>query len=1193
MSANTTSPQALLAETEIAQSAASDPIASAWVSANAGAGKTHVLKMRVLRLLLAGTPPERILCLTYTKAAAAEMSARVFADLATWTTAADSDLDAVLAKLLGYVPQHDERLRARRLFAAAIETPGGLKVQTIHAFCERLLQRFPLEAGVPPGFQILDDDLGAKLRRQAIDDMLRTATSDCATPLGYALAEVIKFATGDNFDEILGRAISKRPWLDAMARLDLTSNDDELAVAEALYRNAFDVSPDADAKATEQALADTLSDADLHRLISALNGGSKNDQKAAERAAAVLAAPSKSLRIDALTSLLLTGEGLARSSLMTKAVKQSHPDLEPLVQRVTDRFLLLDRTRRALTLLAANMALIRLAMDVLQRYSDAKAARAALDFDDLIERTKNLLSSADATTWVLFKLDGGLDHILVDEAQDTSPVQWAVIESLAHEFFTGTGTADIARTLFAVGDEKQSIYSFQGAAPKMFAATGKRFQAITTAANLAWRTVPLQLSFRSVAPVLDAVDRVFAAPERTPGVTSDAVAIRHVALRTGQAGLVEVWPTLVWDEVEESDPWSPQDEVTTTSPAIRVAARIADTIAHWLKSGERLTSQNRPVRPGDILILVRKRQPFANPMVAALKARGIPVAGTDRMSLTQQIAVQDLIALCDFLCLPEDDLALATVLKSPLFDLDDDDLIAIAPGRKGTLWSAVIDAAKVNSRFKSAAETLKKWRGEADFMPPFEFLANLLDRDGCRARLLRRLGPDAADPIDELVNLALTYDDRAPPSLQGFLDWLKSGSREIKRDMEQTRDEVRVMTVHGAKGLEAPIVFLPDTCSSGTRRKAGELVELMEAARPQGVPPLLAWVIKGAGRIDQIAYAKIAADALEQEEHLRLLYVALTRPRDRLYIAGFEAKTGRAKGCWYDLIAEGLGSALVGANAWDGNHVRRLEAQQTAPHEVSRQADRDDGPAAPLPDWAKRPAPREPGLTMPLAPSRLAPLEADDSGEPIDIAAPPASDSPSVADLPSPSPLVQATGDRFLRGTLTHALLEHLPSLDPAVWDNAAVAYVATRGAALSAATRASIASESLTVLRDSAFAAVFGPDSRPEVPLIAEIANPRGRGPALRISGQIDRLVRHGDEILIVDYKTNRPPPLNVADVPAAYLFQLAAYRLGLQHVFGDMTVRAAIIWTDGARLMPIPDAMLDEHERQLWKLDAARLDA
>ncbi len=628
------------------------------------------------------------------------------------------------------------------------------------------------------------------------------------------------------------------------------------------------------------------------------------------------------------------------------------------------------------------------------------------------------------------------------------------------------------------------------------------------------------------------------------------------------------------------------------APAVRVANRIAETIRIWLDEGERLKSQDRPVTPGDILILVRNRRPFAGAMVAALKARGISVAGADRMRLTDQIAVQDLMVLGDFLTLPEDDLALATILKSPLFDLDDDDLMQVAPTRKGSLWSAVIDRAKSDARFRPAAETLKRWRAEADYLPPFEFFAKILDSDGARAKLLRRLGPDAADPIDEFLNRAIAYDDQSPPSMLGFLTWLRAGIHEIKRDMDQTRHEVRVMTVHGAKGLEAPIVFLPDTCTQPSRPGRGKLVAIGDGGDlPSGIDYPYVWPVKGASNLVSIGAGQEVARQAEEEEHRRLLYVALTRPRDRLYVAGFEGTRKRPAGCWYDFVTNGLADVLVEARAADGTPVLRYEAAQDAGHESPREAAAEIIARAPLPEWTKRPAPRESSLVMPLAPSRLAPLDTDDAGEPVELEE---SRRPgrSVGDVGAPSPLTLAGGDRFLRGTLTHALLEHLPSLPPASWDRAAAAFLQLRARGLSARTQASIALETLAVLRDPAFAAVFGPDSQAEVPIVGEIENPSRRGPKLRISGQIDRLVRRDHDVLIVDYKTNRPPPTEEAGIPPAYLYQMASYRLVLSRIYHDLPVRAAILWTDGARLMPIPDDMLEAHAAMLWQLDSQRLD-
>ena len=1160
------------AQTRRNQAAAADPTANAWVSANAGTGKTHVLTMRVLRLLLGGTPPERILALTYTKAAAAEMSKRVFARLADWVMSDAPGLTRKLAELFDRTPTPAEMQWARQLFAVAIETPGGLKVQTIHAFCERLLQRFPIEAGVPPGFAILDEHERSALLRDAIDAMLTAAAADKSGPLWPALETVITYAVNDGFDSVLQQALAElgaRPGL---------RDERALAAVGARLRALFSVRAGLTADGIIAELSQTLADDMLPVLVRALRAGNKTDLKQAECLDQALAA-SGSRRAAALASFFLTQSNGPRERLITRRIGDERPEIAELLQRAQARFVALYAEHKGLMVVEATLALLRLGADVLERYTAAKARNAALDFEDLVGKAAGLFASSQAVEWVLYKLDGGLDHILVDEAQDTSPAQWEVIRSLAEEFFTGSGAREGVRTLFAVGDEKQSIYSFQGAAPTMFAATGAAFARRAEAAGLALRRVPLYLSFRAVEPLLAAVDLVFADRTRTPGVTSAAAPpLQHIAHRAGHAGLVEIWPTEKPDPAKPSEPWSPLEEAIGASPAVRLATRIANTIHGWLKSGELLLSQNRPIAAGDILILVRKRTPFAPVMISALKAQGLRVAGADRLVLTEQIAVADLMALGDHLCLPEDDLALASVLKSPLFGLDDDDLMALAPERHGFLWHELLARAGTDARFRAPAQMLERWRARADRLPPFEFLSALLDGDGMRARMLERLGAEAADALDELLTLALAYDGGAAPSLQGFLGWLREGTRVIKRDMEQGLDEVRVMTVHGAKGLEAPIVFLPDTCSTRSGRAPGNLLKL------DGPAPFL-WPVKGTGELAPVKGARAALDRAEAEERNRLLYVALTRARDRLYVAGFEGSTAPPPDCWYSLIRAGLRDRLEEVTAADGRTVWRLASAQT----VRPEGDAVEGTAwqqeVELPQWAKRSAPPDP-LILPLAPSRLAPLERDREG----------GARRATVGLPEPpilAPSALAQDARFLRGTLTHALLEHLPTLAAERWPAAADAFVAGRAAQLPAATRQSIVAETLAVLRAPAFAPLFGPEARAEIPIVAEIPHPLGRGGALRLAGKIDRLVRVGDAILIVDYKTNRPPPTEVGEVAEAYLLQLAAYRLAVARIFSQQRVKAAILWTDGPRIMAIPSAMLDAAEDRLWRLEAVNLDA
>ena len=1161
-----------IARTRRDQARAADPEASAWVSANAGTGKTFVLVRRVLRLLLAGSEPSRILCLTYTKAAAAEMANRLFDQLAHWATASADELHRALADMLDRAPRPKELALARTLFALAIETPGGLKVQTIHAFCERLLKRFPLEAGISPHFTVLDEETSRALTRSAIDAVLTEATGPRAGGLGEALASVIAHRGDESFDELIGEAMKRRGELSALITAESTA-DDPFEHIETRLRRSLGLGPDTNDAGLVAAMTGVLPEATMRRMASSLEDGGKQDNDHARRLRAALAAPSDEARVEALTAVFLTKDGEVRSTTRygTAAVLAAHPDIRDTFSHAADHFAALRQQRLALRLTRASIALLRITDAVLQRFDEAKAERAALDYDDLILGTERLLRLSGQAQWVLYKLDNGLDHILVDEAQDTSPVQWRIIESLAQEFFAGHGSADVPRTVFAVGDEKQSIYGFQGAAPEMFSQMGNHFAAETAAVGARHHRVPLDLSFRTVSPVLDAIDRVFAEPARAAGLTAAGEAIRHIARRAGHGGLVEIWPTERPSDPIAAEPFSPLEDQGVATPMALLAGRIARQIETWLKGSERLVSEGRPVKPGDILILVRKRQPFAPIMITALKALGIPVAGSDRIRVTEHIGVEDLAALGQFVLLPEDDLSLACVLKSPLIGLDDDDLFAIGHGRRGSLWAALLGKAGTRPAFGEAAETLKRWRSRADLLPPFEFYAGLIEREGRRKDFLARLGPEAGDAIDEFLNLAIRYDAQFPPSLQGFLDWLRQGSPEIRRDMDQGRDEVRVMTVHGAKGLEAPIVFLPDTCSVRSSSNNRSVVTIGDAG-VDGLPGPLAWVLKGASGMPAVAEARARAGEADRHEFHRLLYVAMTRARDRLYVAGFEGTRGREPGCWYNLIRDGLEGIAQEAEADDGYQVWRLSSPQEAAPELPRRRVGGAEGSSPLPAWALQPAPREPARAIPLAPSKLAPLETEEG---TGLAA---SQEPA-----SPPPPGLAGANRFLRGTLTHALLQHLPEIAPQKRKGAAERFLKAQAADLPARTRSSIVSETMTILEDAAFAPLFGPGSEAEVPISGEISGPGGRT-VLRVSGQIDRLLATPNELLIVDYKTNRPPPVAREAAPRAYLLQLAAYRLVLQRIYGPRPMRAALLWTDGPRLMAIPGEMLDACESDLF---------
>jgi ATP-dependent helicase/nuclease subunit A len=1150
-------------EADLNQSRASDPMASAWVSANAGTGKTEVLVRRSLRLLLAGSMPESILCLTYTKTAAAEMQNRLLARLSDWATMHPEKLTEDLTALLRRSPEERDLLTARRLFARALEAKGGLKIHTIHGFCERLLQRFPLESQVTPHFSVLDEREQTLLRHAAFDTAVSRAATDSENVLGKALAKITALTSGDYIRQVIDTVLGKRAELARMVAYDKSRDDWSEAEALALKR-LFNVA-EHEEEVLSQQLAGVLSDEELDAAAAAIAECEASGKSDGGVAACLREARTSSgeARIAALLPVFLTAKNEPRERICTQGFGNAFPAVAVMLAGAQAEFAALTDKLAHVRLAEASAAVLALADAVQADYERRKRAEAALDYDDLIVKTQNLLSRADAAAWVLYKIDGGIDHILVDEAQDTNPAQWAIIEALALEFFSGQGASDRLRTLFAVGDEKQSIYSFQGADPTRFAELGRAFRQRADALGLPWHEVPLNLSFRSTPPILDAVDRVFGRAPAADGVWQEGMAIQHHAFRTGQAGLVELWEVQTEEKPAPSEAFEPWTEELAGARAVdALCKRIAAAINGWIGT-EELPARGRKVRAGDILILVRRRDPFTTPMIRELKRLRVPVAGADRMKLMDQLAVQDLVALADVLLMLEDDLALAVVLKSPLFGFTDDDLFTLAHDRKGSLWRALKAKATDDPRFAAAAEKLSQWLARADYLPPYEFFSELLGADDQRLRkaMLTRLGPEAAEAIDEFLDLALGYDRDAAPSLQGFVNQLRAGDVEIKRDMEQQRDEVRIMTVHGAKGLQAPIVILPDTCMR-PRLQGVRLYPLPRAGEPPDEVGHLVWPPAKHSKLAGIEDCKQLMERAERQEYHRLLYVAMTRAEDRLYVCGWEGLQSREKGkVWYDLVRDGLAGRLTEHAGSDGKTMSRMESAQTEP---AKDSESETKPSAdvPLPAWAAAIAPRERSRPK-LAPSRLAfGLEGGAEGLP--------------PEQPPLGPLALSKDGRYARGRLVHALLQHLPEVEPADQERAARLFVAARGKELGQPLKDEIVTESLAIVRDPSFAPLFQPGSLAEVPVVARIGG-------YDLEGQIDRLAEIEGGLIILDYKTNRPPPKTLDEVAPAYIAQLAGYRTALKGLFPGRPLRAALLWTDGPRLMEIPSTSLDEAERRL----------
>jgi len=1135
------------------QRTAADPAISAFVRANAGSGKTKTLIDRVARLLLDGARPETILCVTYTKAAAAEMQRRLYRRLGDWSVMADTALTAQLVELEGLRPDAYGAKRlseARALFAQALETPGGLKIQTIHAFCEKLLRRFPLEAGVSPGFRVMDDAASAAVAAGARAAVAAHALhTDGEIAQAYARMSVeLDFGA---FQQMFADFEARRGKLAAFFE-----REGGLEGALAWVWKAVELEPDLTPEAVE-AEAFAGFDRGLWReAAQVLALGGKLDQRASEMLGAVAQADAPTLA-DMLTALFTEGGGGSPAKWVanTKGLA-AHPGLRDRLLAEQARLEDLRAWLRGARVAESTTDALRLAAAYLEAYRLEKLAFGALDFADLIEKTRSLLTRRQAAAWVLYKLDGGVDHILVDEAQDTAPDQWDIVRALTGEFFSGEGRPrnyglerDLERSLFVVGDEKQSIYSFQGADPSRLILETTRYVEEIRASGQRALPVPLQASWRSTHEVLSFVDAVFA-----EGVPPVAESLSHPAMRQGEQGCVDLWPLVQEPETEERTAWTTPLDVEAWSSANKQLARaIACEIRDTVARGDAVHDRNAPsgrraAQYGDVLILVRKRGPLFEEILRALKHEGVPVAGADRLALSEHIIFDDLLALARFALFPDDELTLAALVKSPFCDVEDEGLYALAWDRKASLWATLKRRADERPEWASAAELLGWARQAGPATRPFEFYAQALSlRDAAgrsmRARLLRRLGSEAEDALEEFLAQVLAAEQRGVHDLESLAADFARLDIVVKRELEGGRDEVRVMTAHGAKGLEAPIVFLPETTSQQGQRGS----PLMETEGGG-----LLWCASGKADCEASAAARALRVRKEEDEAFRLLYVALTRARERLVICGKKPanrKEENLKG-WWAAIRDGF------AHAGIAPHVRPaacagVDIQRYGPDPVQLgRAAPTPARAATAPAWTQA-APQAEAFARYASPSDL--------GEGARVAA--------------PSPLAETTGlGRFRRGDLIHRLLQVLPDLAP---DRRAegVRALLSRERDLTAAQREEMAEAALAVLSDARFAEVFGSGSRAEVAIAGSAAAlPAG----LKISGRIDRLVVLPDRVLVVDFKTNRPSPSRIEDADPAYLRQMALYAAVLSEVFPGRSVEAALVWTDGPKLMAVPEKLL-----------------
>ena len=1104
------------------QQKAANPHFSVWVEASAGTGKTKVLSDRVVRLLLDELNP-RILCLTYTKAAAVEMKTRISKRLSEWSVQSDEKLIKNIKELLGNDADNEKKLaeyveKARTLFAALLDNPGGIKIQTIHAFCEEVLKRFPLEAGVSPYFEILGDREAAEALEEIKNETLRESNLS-TTPESTAVQYLASHLSEQGFSEVMKHI--------TINRAKISDYGDISDILNELQRKTGIKESETEEVVKAKCMSD-INKFELQKNIVSLKSGGKRCKDKAVVLEEVYKSGCLPEDFDKYMGSFISkssGEIYKESYLTDNSAQKA--DSELLFRMQNEAYRILDTIKKCckIRLYNSTKAFLTVAQSINNKYEAYKRAKSCLDYEDLINKTCMLLKDDKQAIWVLYKLDGGIDHILLDEAQDTSPKQWDIIKALSREFFDGKGAVDKIRTVFVVGDRKQSIFSFQGADPRKFDKMREYFEKHGGANFI---PVNMEYSFRSTPAVLKEVNDVFSDENVAKGVITEGSSVQHMAVRAGEFGRVEIWPLYVAEKGEEITDEQKLLPPVEMSKKISVRTKMAEQIVKKIKQMmDDSKKTDNPLRYKDFMVLVRQRNAFVNEFIRACKKEHVNISGADRMVLSEQIAVQDLISLGKFLLLPNDDLSLAEVLKSPLFNLTDEDLEDLCCERESApLWTKLGDSKK--QKCKDAYSDLQELFNELNFVRPYElFNYVLINLDG-RKKFMRRMGIEAEDALDEFINLTLAYEQQQTPSLQGFISWFENDKTAIKREGDDSEsDAVRLMTVHHSKGLQARVVFLPDSVQLPRNNNEQKLLFDDDLI----LYPLC-----------KDDYDELSMKINEKygnsisEEYRRLLYVALTRAEEQLIVCGYANSENIKEDSWLRICERTTNNTSF---AKDEEERSIMEIPAYVKAEVKEKYFIE--PLNKTPEaWIENDPKEEVPLAKPFTPSRP-----DDEEEPDSV-----------------SPLENGA-NYYRRGSLIHKILQFLP---PDNSDKAQIIdeYMKRNVADFSDEEKKQIKEEILNLLIDKEYEMIFGADSRAEVPVFGEVDGKI-------ISAQIDRLVIQKDKITIVDFKTNRPASKTLAETPEVYKKQLKTYETLVRKIYPDRAVESYILWTNDARLMRV----------------------
>ncbi len=1131
---------------------AANPGINATVTASAGSGKTYMLVTRILRLLLEDAEPGSILALTFTRKAAAEMQQRLAERLYQLATV-DNEQLLTLLKELDLDSRYQQK--ARGLYEAHQYCDYPVRTLTFHSFCQDLLARFPLEADVPPNFDLLEN--AELLIQQAREALFNEATLHMQGALAEHLQSLMQFSGGlFNLTKILNNFLHHRS--DWWAYTDNIA-DKQITKAEfASQQLAQQLEVNTEALDTDSLYGDFFTEKIREEISSyakllALNPTRTNLQKADTLASCLAKEQFNPHAFTEIQACFIKKDGGVfvlkdTPTLRRKLGDNSAEILLELHQHIAACILdTLDHLKKINTF-RLNHHWYFCGEKFIEHYQTLKFQQRLLDFTDLEWRSFKLLQDSENALWIQYKLDRQIQHLLIDEFQDTNPTQWQLILPLLEEM--AAAVSEKNRSVFLVGDEKQSIYSFRRAKPEL-----QQQASDWLAQHLNAQAFPLNKSWRSSPAIIDTVNAVFLQPGSQQTL---AGFIEHQTHHQQLAGKVEVLPLWHMHELAESDTGGycrnplKQPRAESTGIHQQEARQIARHIQQLLKNKTPVSDNKklRPVSYDDIFILVRKRAHVAD-YERALREAGIPYLGTNRGTFLSCLEIQDMQALLDTLLTPFNNLALAQVLKSPLFCASDNDLQLIAAHNNHSHWfdrlELMAEELEQQHPLHRAWYYLTRWRALADKIP----VHDLLDKIFCEADVLERYKRSTAESLQPRVQanlslfleMALDLDSGRYPSLMHFLFYLRSlkntpGDAPDEAPMETREARVRIMTIHASKGLEAAVVYLADTIS-GARDKSSlsTLVDWPVDAKQ----PIHFQLIPAAKQQDSMsANLNQQHKTAQLKEEANLLYVAITRARQYLFISGCQPDKGPFTN-WYQPLFNALQTLTDNS---EDNHLIYSVGEQTACAEVNNTQAPDTTNVFDI----------DPALTQKIStdinpPSILAPSYSHDRAEKH-----PTSD------------MSISSEDAQHRGIAIHRMLE---LLSHGVAEERILQQICFEMALENNSQLQRWLNIALNNFQHPDLQTIFKPDNNLQVFNECPIQYMQNNR---LVYGIIDRLIIGKNNVMVIDYKTHRHADRNnLTEIADDYRQQMHLYAEGIKALWPDKQIKKYLLFTECLSLFPL----------------------